>query len=183
MSDFTVREEQLADRPGIRAVLLSAFGGSMEADLVDRLRKHCAERVSLVAVTNDVLVGYLLFTPAEIQTSRGTIKGWALGPMAVLPEYQRRGIGSQLLRRGVEALCERKALFIVVLGHPEYYPRFGFEAASRWHLRAEWDVPDDAFMILALEPDLLTRVSGIVRYRGEFRDASPPETSGSSQNH
>lgn len=181
MSNFVIREEQLTDRSAIRSVLLAAFDDSMEADLVDRLRDNCPERVSLVATLRNVLVGYLLFTPSEIETSRGTIKGWALGPMAVHPDYQRSGIGSQLVHVGLAMLRERKALFVVVLGHPGYYPKFGFRAAARWHLRSEWDVPEEAFMILSLEPEFMMPVGGIVSYRKEFRDASPPKAEGSTR--
>lgn len=92
--------------------------------------------------------------------------------MAVLPEYQRQGIGSALVNKGIEILRERGCPFIIVLGHPEYYPRFGFMQASTRGLTCQWDsVPDEAFMLLVLDSDKMNNVSGIASYRYEFDEA------------
>jgi putative acetyltransferase len=88
--------------------------------------------------------------------------------MAVAPEFQRTGIGSKLIADGTRRLRERGTIFVVVLGHPEYYPRFGFVPASRYGLHCQWEVPDDAFMILPLQPTELTGIAGLIKYRGEF---------------
>jgi putative acetyltransferase len=92
-----------------------------------------------------------------------------LAPMAVLPEFQRQGVGSGLVQAGIEILRESKCPFIIVLGHPEYYPRFGFEPASRYRIRSQWEgVPDPAFMILWLDKTMTNHVSGVAKYRDEF---------------
>jgi putative acetyltransferase len=88
--------------------------------------------------------------------------------MAVLPEYQRQGTGSELVRAGIEELASRRCPFVIVLGHPEYYPRFGFGRASRYGIKSEWEVPDEAFMILILDEALMRGVSGLARYRPEL---------------
>jgi putative acetyltransferase len=95
-----------------------------------------------------------------------------LAPMAVVPGRQREGIGSRLVREGIERLRARRCPFVVVLGHPEYYPRFGFEPASRRAVRCEWDVPDEAFRILVLDEESMSGVSGLARYREEFSASS-----------
>jgi len=93
-----------------------------------------------------------------------------LAPMAVLPDHQREGIGSELVRTGIERLRNVGCPFVIVLGHPEYYPRFGFEVASHHGIRGEWDVPDEAFMILVLDESEMQGVSGLVKYRPEFAE-------------
>jgi putative acetyltransferase len=95
----------------------------------------------------------------------------ALAPMAVLPEYQRQGIGSALLRTGIEKLKKRQCPFIIVLGHAEYYPRFGFEPASRYGIRSEWEVPDDAFMILVIGEFEMRDGVALAKYRPEFAES------------
>ena len=89
--------------------------------------------------------------------------------MAVRPDRQRAGVGSRLVKRGLEILRERGCPFVVVVGHPEYYPRFGFEPASRHGLLSQWDgIRDEAFMALILDAPAMAGVSGVARYRGEF---------------
>jgi putative acetyltransferase len=91
--------------------------------------------------------------------------------MAVLLEFQRQGIGSLLIRTGISMLRDRNCPFIIVLGHPDYYPRFGFERASLHGIRCQWEVPDVAFMILILDQGTMSGVSGVGRYRWEFDEA------------
>ena len=91
--------------------------------------------------------------------------------MAVLPERQRQGIGSELVETGLAELRERDCPFVIVLGHPEYYPRFGFEPASRHGIKCEWEVPDEAFMILVLDEVRMPEAGGRARYRAEFSEA------------
>ena len=167
-----IRDERSADAAAIRAVLEAAFPQSVEADLVDKLRLACAERVSLVAVEDDRVVGHILFTPATIERPAGPLAGYGLAPMAVLPEFQNRGIGSALVRAGIERLRRSRCPFVIVLGHPEYYPRFGFVRASTHGVRCQWDgVPDDAFMVLILEASIASQVAGLAKYRREFDEA------------
>jgi len=167
---ITIRQEQPQDLKTIRAVNRRAFGQTQEADLVDRLRQHCHDLLSLVAVMQNKVVGHIFFTPATIESAGRTVRGMGLAPMAVLPEYQRQGIGSELVRRGIEQLKKRQCPFIIVLGHAEYYPRFGFEPASRYGIRSEWEVPDDAFMILLLNEFEMQSISGVAKYVPEFAE-------------
>jgi putative acetyltransferase len=118
------------------------------------------------------VVGHILFSPVVIETTGRKVEGMGLAPMAVLPDRQRQGIGSALVRWGLAILRERSCPFIVVLGHPELYPRFGFEIASTHGLSSQWEgVPDEAFMVLILNANIMDSVAGIVRYRDEFNEA------------
>jgi putative acetyltransferase len=152
-------------------VNLLAFGQPQEADVVDKLRQNCPDLLSLVAVMDNRVVGHILFSPATIQGRDGTLHGMGLAPMGVLPEYQRQGIGSQLVRTGITELKNGRCPFVIVLGHAEYYPRFGFERASAHGIRSEWDVPDEAFMILVLDEPEMRGISGVARYQPEFAEA------------
>ena len=166
-----IREEQPQDIEAITELNVLAFGQTQEADLADKLRQNCNDLLSLVAVMQNQVIGHILFSPATIESRQRTEHGKALAPMAVLPEFQRQGIGSKLVRTGIEKLKEWQCPFIIVLGHAEYYPRFGFEPASRHGIRSEWEVPDEVFMILVLnEPDL-NSISGVSKYRPEFTEA------------
>ena len=120
-----IRDERLPDAPAVRAVLEAAFSQAVEADLVDKLRVACRERISLVACDDDRIVGHILFTPALIEGPDGTVVGYGLAPMAVLPGFQRKGIGSALVRAGIERLRRSRCPFVIVIGHPTYYPASG----------------------------------------------------------
>jgi putative acetyltransferase len=135
---------------------------------VDALRANGVALLSLVAVRNDRVVGHILYSPVHI----GLVAGAGLGPMAVLPEFQRQGIGSHLVAAGTQRLVDSGCPFIVVLGHAAFYPRFGFRRASTHGVRCEWDVPDDAFMLLALDERRMENVSGVAVYRDEFSTVS-----------
>jgi putative acetyltransferase len=166
----TIRPERPEDSPRIRQINELAFGKPAEADLVERLRQACADALSLVA-EDGVVVGHILFTPVVIEGDGQRIVGMGLAPMAVLPDRQRQGIGSQLVRRGLDILRQRGCPFVVVVGHPEYYPRFGFAPASRRALVSQWDgMPDAAFMALILDPYAVEGASGVAKYRGEFHE-------------
>lgn len=164
-----IREERAEDVQTIREINERAFGQTAEADIVDALREAPGERVSMVAESDGRVIGYILFSPAVIESKDGPVRGMGLAPMAVLPEHQRRGIGSEMVNRGLNYLRERFCPFVVVLGHPEYYPRFGFECASKYGIRPQWDdIPDETFMVLFLDPDAMKGVSGTAYYRDEF---------------
>ena len=168
----TMREEQLEDTRQIQGVHQQAFGQTEEADIVNKLRQACTQRISLVAVSGEQIVGHILFTPVTIQAEERIIEGMGLAPMAVLPEFQRQGIGSRLVNAGVDIIKKAKYPFIVVLGHPTYYPRFGFVPASHYGIRSEYEsVPDEAFMILAFDQAALKGISGVAKYRPEFSSA------------
>ena len=170
-----IRKEQPQDIPLIHQVNKRAFGQLLEADLVDRLRRNCKDILSLVAVAGNEIVGHILFSSVTVEGEETTAEGMALAPMAVLPEYQRQGIGSKLVRAGIARLVSSNCAFVIVLGHADYYPRFGFEPASRYGVRSEWEVPDDAFMILVLNESVMQGISGVARYRPEFAEAVEPE--------
>lgn len=165
-----IREEQSHDLKAIREVNIHAFGQNQEADLLHKLRQNCNDLMSLVAIIQNQIVGHILFSHATIEGEDRTVHGMGLAPMAVLPEYQRQGIGSELIRNGIARLKSKRCPFIIVLGHAEYYPRFGFEPASRYGIRSEWDVPDDAFMILVLNESEMQGIAGVARYRPEFAE-------------
>ena len=169
---ISIREEKNDDQQGIRAVNEQAFSQPREADIVDKLRKTCPHLLSLVALDENRIVGHILFSPVTIEGKFGIIQGMGLAPMAVIPAYQRQGIGSDLVRTGIAMLRKRACPFVIVLGHPGYYPRFGFEPASRRNIRCQWEgVPDKAFMILVLDDLAMAGVSGTAEYRGEFDGA------------
>ncbi len=163
-----IRPEEPQDIAAIRFVNEQAFGGVGEANAIEALRDRGAATLSLVAVIDDRVVGHIFFTPIEIVSPDRSWPGLGLAPLAVLPEYQRRGIGSALMDAGLEECrqlgCER----IIVLGHPAYYPRFGFERASQYGVRFEFAAPDEACMILALRPGALDGVSGVAKYQPEW---------------
>ena len=162
-----IRSERQTDRAQVRAVNTAAFETSLEADLVESLHAKGVELVSLVAEIDSAVVGHILFSPVSL-TEHPQLKLMGLGPMAVMPDYQRQGIGSALVREGLNCCKQLHCKAVVVLGHPEYYPRFGFVPASELAIRSEYDVPDEAFMIAELEPGSLRGVTGLVRYDEGF---------------
>jgi len=156
----------------VRAANEQVFGRPAEANIVDKLRNTCPDSLSLVAELDRRLVGHILFTPVVIGGSTHTVEGMGLAPMAVLPSCQRQGVGSALIRGGLDCLRQIKCPFVIVLGHPDYYPRFGFEPASRREVFCQWqDVPDEAFMIMVFEEAAMQGVTGVARYRREFSEA------------
>ena len=163
------RQEEPGDQLAIRRVNEKGFGGSEEADIVDALRKRNAVVLSMVALDNDSIVAHVLFTEVVIMQEDLQFKGLGLGPMAVLPSHQRKGIGSQLLQIALDKCRHISYYFVVVLGHPEFYSRFGFSPAKQHGINCEFDVPDEAFMVLELRENALAGRSGIVHYRDEFR--------------
>ncbi|MBN1808711.1 MAG: N-acetyltransferase [Planctomycetes bacterium] len=169
---ITIRPEQPDDIADVRAINEAAFGEPAEATIVDSLRNACPDAVSLVAVEDGKILGHIFFSPVFISSGHGIKEGMGLAPMAVLPKRQRQGIGSMLVQAGIDAMRERNCPFIIVLGHPEYYPRFGFVPASQHGLSCQWNgVPDEAFMVLILDDSAMAGVSGTARYRDEFDQA------------
>lgn len=162
-----VRSERPGDIPRIRSVNRAAFDSVTEADLVDALRLQAHPFVSLVAVDDEVVVGHILFTPVTL-SPQADVRILGLGPLAALPDRQRQGVGSMLVRAGLDE-CRRLGVdAVVVLGHAGYYPRFGFRPASTFGLTSEYDVPDDVFMAVELSDDALRDWSGVIRYHPAF---------------
>jgi putative acetyltransferase len=171
MKMIQIRQEEPRDIEAIGQVCDQAFGQPQEGAVVDSLRRNCEDLLSLVAVSENRVVGHILFSPVTVEQEGKTFQGVGLAPMAVLPEFQRKGIGSELVRAGIAMLKQKGCPFIIVLGHADYYPRFGFERASQYGIRSEWDVPDDAFMVLALDDEKMEGILGVARYRPEFAEA------------
>jgi putative acetyltransferase len=162
-----IRPEQPGDQAGVRAVNVAAFETPAEADLVDALRAQARPLVSLVAEEAGAIVGHILFSPVTLP-GHPALALTGLAPMAVAPARQRAGIGSALVRAGLDACRRLPADAVVVLGHPGYYPRFGFAPGVRSGLGCEYDVPAAAFMVLELRPGALRGATGTVQYHAAF---------------
>lgn len=164
-----IRPETPKDLPAIFCVNQLAFGRDNEARLVNKLRDENAIVMSLVAEQDGRIVGHILFSPVTITDSDFQWHAVGLGPMAVLPEVQKQGVGSALIRA---ALAQLKTLghdIVIVLGHSEYYPRFGFQSTQPFGIRWEIDVPAEVFMLAELTPGALRGRRGVVRYHSAFR--------------
>lgn len=168
MSVTAIRPEVPADHDAARHVLERAFGaGAGEADLVDALRAaraHVPELCLVATGSEGELVGHLFFSRARLASGHDVL---ALAPMAVLPQWQGRGVGSRMVEDGLERAARTEFALVVVLGHPEYYPRFGFEPAAAFGLAAPWDVPPEAWMALPL-PAYRPEARGLVTYPPAF---------------
>jgi putative acetyltransferase len=171
---LTIRPETPNDVAAIHEVNSLAFGRQEEADLVDALRGSEAwvPALSLVAVREtpggEVVVGHALFCRIQIEGDGGEVEALSLGPVAVRPENQHAGVGGLLIRAGLEHAEELGFRAVVVLGHPEYYPRFGFLPATQFGLTVPYDAPEEAVMAMRLRPDGLVGISGRVRYPPAF---------------
>jgi len=165
-----IRKERPGDEEAVRRINRLAFGQDEEANVVDRLRRTCDEYLAFVATEDEAIVGHILFTPATLDAS--SIVGMGLAPMAVDPDHQSCGVGTNLVSDGLKHLLTSGCPFVIVLGHPEYYPRFGFELASAYGVTSQWDgVPDEAFMIQVFNPAAFPETGGTARYRSEFDEA------------
>jgi putative acetyltransferase len=162
-----IRDERPGDAERIRAVNLAAFETSTEADLVDALRRQATPLVSLVAEEEANVIGHILFSPVTLASEPG-LALMGLAPMAVAPSRQRQGVGSRLVREGLERCRQLNVAAVVVLGHAEYYPRFGFLPAARLALRSQYDVPEEVFMVRELRDGALNGVAGTIRYHPVF---------------
>jgi putative acetyltransferase len=167
-----LRSEEQSDGPSIERVNRLAFGRSEEALLVARLRDSPAfiPGLSIVAQEDEGIIGHILFTRVHIDPPT-EVRVCTLAPLAVLPAFQRRGVGSALARRGIDVATRLGEDLVILVGHPAYYPRFGFEPASRLGLRCPFPVQDEAFMALRLRPDV-PPISGEVVYPPAFQALS-----------
>jgi putative acetyltransferase len=167
--DLDIRLETSSDVSGIRIVEERAFQRLTEADLVDLVRTRGKDSLSMVAVRSGSVTGHILFTPVSLEPQTDSLRGLGIGPLAVLPECQKTGIGSQLMRAGVE-MCQAQGYdFIVLLGDPRYYSRFGFKPAREYGLTSDYGNGDE-FQLLELRPGALTGASGKVKYIPEFKE-------------
>jgi len=162
-----ILKESSADIDEIRALNVLAFPSEAEAKLVDRLRELDQATVSLVAESSGRLVGHILFSDVTLPDCRN-LKILGLGPMCVAPECQRSGFGTALVKAGLEASQAMGYEAVVVLGHPDYYPKFGFRPSTEFGFKSEYDVPREAFMALELKQHSLSEASGVVEYHPAF---------------
>jgi putative acetyltransferase len=175
-ADLEIRPERAEERTVIREINRLAFGGEAEPNLVDKIRESAGfiPQLSLVAVRQGRVVGHILFSLIEIRIDGRPDQPWpalALAPMAVHPDFQNQGIGSALVQRGLEIGRDLGHAVIVVVGHPEYYPRFGFTSARAKGLESPFPVPDEAFLTIELVPGSLHGVKGTVVYPPAFEEA------------
>ncbi|WP_232274621.1 GNAT family N-acetyltransferase [Paenibacillus sp. 481] len=169
---FNIRPEQHQDIMAIRTVNNLAFKGEGEAKLVEAIRASAffVPELSLVAVTNEgaEVIGHVMFSTISIETSSGTVPTLGLAPMAVSPDYQQQGIGSALIRAGLKKCEELGYEHVVVLGHPDYYPKFGFVPAHTKGIACPFPVPAEVFMVLETKSGSLSGINGTVQYPPAF---------------
>ncbi|GLC88531.1 GNAT family N-acetyltransferase [Lysinibacillus piscis] len=168
-----IRQEQAADYPAVEAVIQAAFvneeiSDKQEHHVVKKLRNSQAfiPELSLVAERNGRIIGHILLTKIHI----GEAISLALAPVSVLPDFQQQGIGTRLIQEALQKAQKLGYHSVIVLGHPAYYPKFGFMPASQWHIIAPFDVPQEAFMALELCENGLQDVTGVVKYDEAFLD-------------
>lgn len=162
-----IRLEQEQDWTAVHAVNVAAFGRPNEADLVRAVRVECRPIVSLVAEEDGEIVGHIMFSPIRF-SGHADAMIMGLGPLAVSPAYQRQGIGSALAIDGLERCRELGTGAVIVLGHPSYYPRFGFKPSTCFGIRPSFDVPEEVFMVVELLPGYLDNRSGVAHYHPVF---------------
>ena len=167
-----IRPESAADSIGIRRLLEAAFDTPAEACLVEALRSKANPYISLVAMAAGRTVGNIVFTPVRLDADSGGARVAGLAPLAVLPERQRQGIGGRLIEEGIARCWVASFDAIVVLGHPEYYPRFGFKPAHEFGLECEFEAPPEAFMALELRTGALNEAAGVTRFHPAFSEIS-----------
>jgi len=170
--NITVRQELKEDYSRIKAINNQAFGQEDESRLVEKLRKRdqFIPELSLVAETNETVIGHILFYPVKINSSNQKHTTLSLGPMSVPPEYQKKGIGGMLINEGLKRAKDFRFRSVIVVGHPEYYPKFGFTKASKWSIKVPFEVPDEVFMALEIVEGELQDKSGIIEYPAEFME-------------
>ena len=167
----SIRLETPKDVDSIHNVNEQAFGQAAEATIVDKLRNRNALTLSLVATKDNEVVGHIAFTKVTIESEDSSFEAIALAPMAVLPVYQHKGIGSQLVNARLEECRRLGHEIVVVLGHPDYYPRFGFIPAKQKGIKCEFETPSEAWMILELNEGILAGRTGTVKFQPEFLEA------------
>lgn len=167
---LNIIEESPKDLNDIYEINKKAFGEGIEAEIVNALREADELTLSLVAKVDNLIIGHIAFSEVKVQSGEKTHKAIGLGPMAILPEYQRKGYGSNLVEYGLKILSERDYEIVVVLGHPDFYPKFGFVPSQNYGIQCEFECPPEAFMVKELKPDALKGVTGKVCYSSKFSE-------------
>lgn len=167
----TIRKEEEKDYKQIYEVNKLAFQQENESKLIEKIRKskNFIPGLSIVAEIDNRIVGHILFSKIKI-IGASDYESLALAPMAVIPEFQKKGIGSELIKKGIAKAKELGFDSIIVLGHKEYYPRFGFQRASKWDIKCPFEVPEDVFMAIELTEKALEGKAGTVEYPDEFNE-------------
>ncbi|PFY33017.1 GNAT family N-acetyltransferase [Bacillus toyonensis] len=172
----TIRQEQKNDYRKTEEVVKEAFlneefSDKKEHELVKRIRECDAfiPELSIVAVDKEI-VGHIMLSEITIEQGVTTVDSLALAPVSIAPSHQKKGIGGKLITAALEKAKELGYGSVVVLGHPEYYPKFGFERASQWNIKAPFEVPDEVFMVMELRENTLQGVEGIVQYSSAFAE-------------
>ena len=169
--NIKIRQENKDDFNAIFEVNKIAFGQDNEAKLVELLRESnaYAPELSLVATVDNRIIGHILFSKILIvDDNHNEFESLALAPMAVLPEFQQKGVGRQLIKTGLDRAKELQYQSVIVLGHEHYYPKFGFVPADKWNIKAPFDVPSNVFMGIELVAEGLKDVTGTVKYPKAF---------------
>ena len=168
-----IRIENEHDHSAVKEVIREAFltaehSDQTEHELVERLRRsqEFVPELSLVYVADDKIVGHIMFTKIKV----GEQEALGMAPLSVLPAYQNQGIGSMLMKAGIESARELGYKGIVLLGHPDYYPRFGFVKASMFNIACPFPVPDESYMALELTTGSLADINGMVEYSKAFME-------------
>lgn len=175
---FIIRQEQKSDYESTEKVIEIAFASAEQSDqnehnLVSRIRQSDVfiPELSLVAVNKDKneILGHILLSKVLIDNGDNQkVESLALAPVSVLPDYQNKGIGQSLIQKSLEKAKELGFKSVIVLGHPEYYPKFGFRKSSKWQIKAPFEVPEEALMAIELEECSLDNVSGVIEYPSVF---------------
>lgn len=168
-----IRPVREGDAAAVRHVHESAFLTPAEADLVERLRASGKAVIELVALDGDRVVGHILFSPIVLEPLAGTV-GLGLAPLAVLPDHEKHGVGRRLIQNGLAECHKWGAGFVVVMGDPPYYGRFGFEPAEKYGLSSEYNA-GNAFMVFKLESGALPPPGTLVKYAPEFAGSAKPQ--------
>jgi len=163
-----IRPETAADTAKVYEVEAAAFETTAEAELVQKLQQSDVDTISLVALLDDEVVGHILFSPVTVKNDEREFTAVALGPVAVSPDHQNKNVGSELCRTGLAACLQAGYDLAFVLGHANYYPRFGFTPSAPLGLRCQFKVPDEAFMVTELVPGALQNKTGTVYYHPLF---------------
>ncbi len=164
-----IRKETKEDYKSIYEVNKKAFNQNDESELIQRIRtsKYFIAELSLVAEENGKIIGHILFSKIKIIGEK-EYESLSLAPMSVLPKFQKQGIGEKLVKKGLKKAKNLGFDSVIVIGHKDYYPRFGFEKASKWNIKCSFEVPDDAFMAFELKVGALENKSGTVQFPKEF---------------
>jgi putative acetyltransferase len=170
--EIRIRQEIEEDYKRVYEINEMAFGQENESKLIEKIRKgpNFVPELSLVAEKDNTIVGHILFSKIKI-VGESEYETLMLAPLAVVPELQKQGIGGKLIKKGIENAIELGFESIIVVGHKDYYPKFGFQKASKWGIQSSIEVPDEAFMAIELTEKALENRAGVVQFPQEFMES------------